>query len=389
MEILLKGGKLLTRVIARDKRKDLLDIENGLSRITQVVDDFYERLGPRNWIFHDNLPLDEIDTLLGETSDPEAAESRLIDLYRDRKKTKWWMTGLRSHDGLRVRCHQIERAHEHYRAGHFNSCTLQLIAVMDGFVNDFEPAARTGLSARDPEDMAAWDSVVGHHNGLTHVMKTFTKTIKKRIDEEVYDVYRHGIMHGSVVNFDNVIVATKAWNLLYSVADWAKATEKAATPKDRQPTFRESVGQLARNIRYRKRSDEFVPWTLDPREPDFASNPAAAAATDFLEAWCHKRWQLVVPFMSNPLPEGKSDGQAAKFVKETFDTYPIDDYMITNLTFDAVSSIEIRASATVAGELQNIQFRMLEWTVGGSLAMPGDEGTHWSLAVSAPRTFFQ
>ena len=69
--------------------------------------------------------------------------------------------------------------------------------------------------------MTARDSVVGHHLGLTHSMKTFRTTIKKRVDDEVFEVYRHGIVHGAVVNFDNVVVATKAWNMLFAVADWA------------------------------------------------------------------------------------------------------------------------------------------------------------------------
>ena len=50
---------------------------------------------------------------------------------------------------------------------------------MDGFVNDFEPDVRRGLASRDPDAMTAWDSVVGHHMGLTNALKAY-KTIKKR-----------------------------------------------------------------------------------------------------------------------------------------------------------------------------------------------------------------
>ena len=51
----------------------------------------------------------------------------------------------------------------------------------------------------------------------SNTTETFTKTIKKRVDSEVFEVYRHGIVHGSVVNFDNIVVATKAWNMLFAV----------------------------------------------------------------------------------------------------------------------------------------------------------------------------
>ncbi|MCC6177204.1 MAG: hypothetical protein IT305_18005, partial [Chloroflexi bacterium] len=45
-----------------------------MKRLTRVVDDFYERLGPRNWIFHDMLSVDRIEQLLAETSDAKSAE---------------------------------------------------------------------------------------------------------------------------------------------------------------------------------------------------------------------------------------------------------------------------------------------------------------------------
>ena len=389
MEMQLKVANLATRFIARDQREQVLKIERGMARLAQVVDDFYERLGPRNWAFHDWLSLDKVEALLSETSDAADAESRLIDLYREPDAMKWWLVWLRSEDGLLKRCHQIERAHEHYLAGHFDSCVLHLVAVMDGFVNDFEPAVRRGLPARDPDDMTAWDSIVGHHLGLTHVMKTFTKSIKKRVDEEVFEVYRHGIMHGTVVNFDNVVVATKAWNLLYAVADWAKATRNAATPSEPQPTLKETLAQHSRSRRHHKRSDEFIPRTLDAGSQEFADHPATAAATAFLEAWRHRRWQHLAPFIREALRDCNSAGQEAQRAKDIYGEYPIDDYKITSLTLDGPCTVEVRVSETGSHEPRDFRFRMIEWTADGDLALPDDEETTWRLAIWPPHTFFQ
>ena len=119
----------------------------------------------------------------------------------------------------------------------FDSAAFHLIAVMDGFVNDFEPDVRRGLASRDPDSMTAWDSVVGHHLGLTNALKDYQKTIKKRVDEEVLELHRHGIVHGAITKFDNVVVATKAWNMLFAVADWATATTKARQPEAPKPTL--------------------------------------------------------------------------------------------------------------------------------------------------------
>lgn len=238
-----------------------------MKRLTRVVDDFYERLGPRNWIFHDMLSVDRIEQLLAETSDAESAEERLIEMYRDPETMKWWTMRLRSYQGLGERFHQIERAHEHYDAEQYDSCVLHLIAVMDGFVNDFEPGERQGLHSREPDGMAAWDSVVGHHMGLTKAMATFTKTIKKRVDDEVFELYRHGIMHGSIVRFDNVVVATKAWNMPFAVADWATATTKAAEPKKPEPSWGETWSTVKRHAAYKKYQRDFAATSIDSSDP--------------------------------------------------------------------------------------------------------------------------
>lgn len=64
MEQLLRGGKFLTRFIARDQRSELIEVERELNRLADIVDRFYKQLGPRNWIFHDDLSVDSIESIL-------------------------------------------------------------------------------------------------------------------------------------------------------------------------------------------------------------------------------------------------------------------------------------------------------------------------------------
>ena len=384
----IQGGKLLTLFIARDQRKKFIELEEQAAHLAQIVDEFYERLGPRNWIFHDLLSVDKIEQILAETTDPESAELRLIELYRDQDATKWWILQLRAHEGLRQRLHQIERAREHYDAGQFDSCVLQLIAVMDGFVNDFEPGERKGLHSRNPDDMTAWDSVVGHHMGLTHGLATFTKTIKKRIDEEVFDVYRHGIMHGSVVHFNNAVVATKAWNMLFAVADWATASENAVKPKEPPPSWSDTLALLARQAAHREYRREFVSSTIDHSSSDFMSNEIVLLASDFLDAWEHGRWGIVARFMPPALRGSKSDGQVARQAKYVFERYDLKDWIIGSITYDRPSATEITAKATINAQVTEMRFRMAFWAVDGRVGIPGQEEGVWSLAVWAPDTYF-
>jgi hypothetical protein len=385
---LVQSGKLLTLVVARDQRQKILEIEQGLNRLANVVDDFYGRLGTRNWIFHDQLNVDKVEALLAETRDPAAAEERLIEIYRDAEAAKWWTLRLQPHEGLRKRLHQIHRAREHYEANQFDSCVLQLIAVMDGFVNDFEPGVRRGLTSRDPDDMTAWDSVVGHHMGLTHVMKTFSKTIKKRIDHEVFEVYRHGIVHGAVVSFDNVIVATKAWNMLFAVADWATATQKAAEPRKPEPSWSETWSIIKRNAADERYEKKFVASTLTASDPRFQDNEVILRATEFLDAWRNGRWALVSAFTPPRLLGSRSAGDAARHTKEVFGQHDLTNWEITSVTFAQANTADLRANATVNGDSSEMRFRLVLRTEDGNVAMPTDLGARWTLAVWAPHTFF-
>ncbi len=385
----IQGFKLVTLFFGRRQRAEILEVERQMKRLTRVVDDFYERLGPRNWIFHDMLSVDRIEQLLAETPDAETAEERLIEMYRDPETMKWWTMRLRSYQGLRERLHQIERAHEHYDAEQYDSCVLHLIAVMDGFVNDFEPGERQGLHSREPDEMAAWDSVVGHHMGLSHAMTTFTKTIKKRVDDEVFELHRHGIMHGSVVRFDNVVVATKAWNMLFAVADWATATTKAAEPAKPEPSWRDTWSALTRHATYKKYQRGFTPATVEASDPGFATDEVVGLASEFLGAWAKGRWGIVARFMPPLVRNSSSNGSAARQAKEAFERYGIADWIINSLTYDQASTAEIRARVTANGESTEMRFRLVFWTHDGKVGIPRHDEGSWSLAVWAPHTYFQ
>ena len=132
----IQGPKLLTLAVGREQRAELLNLEQQLNHLVDVVDRFYERLGPRNWIFHDLLNFEAVETILDETNTSEEAEQRFIALYRNEDNLTFLVRRLYGVEGLRERFHQIERACDHYDLEHFDSAVLHLIAVMDGFVKD-------------------------------------------------------------------------------------------------------------------------------------------------------------------------------------------------------------------------------------------------------------
>lgn len=132
---------------------------------------------------------------------------------------------LDSHRAWRVR---MQLAVEDYRAGRQYAVVQVLLSVMDGFVNDMDPASREGLHSEVPKT------------------STFSKTFKTHNDDPAHELDRNGIVRGMLTSYDNVVVATKAWNQLFAVTDWVQSLLDLAeeATKHPSPTIRESLRSL-------------------------------------------------------------------------------------------------------------------------------------------------
>ena len=380
----IQGSKLLTLFIARDQRSRLLQIEREMNHLASVVDRFYDRLGPRNWIFHGSLNASAVEAILDQAADIRETEQRFIEIYRHEGDLDLWTRRTSTVDGLRERAHQIERAREHYFANQFDSAALHLIAVMDGFVNDFEPDRRRGLASRDPDSMIAWDSVVGHHLGLTNALKTYSKTIKKRVDEEVYELHRHGIVHGTITRFDNVVVATKAWNMLFAVVDWATATRKARQPEAPIPTLRDVLRQVAKTARTKKTLEAWKPIRLSVSDARFEDHEIHALTMEFLTGWRDRNFGRLARFPSRHLAiRQKTAGQIAGQLRQAFDGYDLSEFLVTELENTAPAVWMSRGRAKVNDSPGIFECRWISEQPDGSFGY-GSDLAIWRLVFCEP-----
>lgn len=380
----IQGGKLLTRFIARNQRSGFLEIEQQLDHLVAVVDRFYDRLGSRNWIFHELLPISNVEAILDQAATPEEAEQGLIGIYREADKLAFWTHWLYGVEGIRERSHQIERAREHYFADQFDSAALHLIAVMDGFVNDFEPDKRRGLASRDPDEMTAWDSVVGHHLGLTNALKAYDKTVKKRVDEEVYELHRHGIVHGAITRFDNVVVATKAWNMLFAVVDWATATKKVRQPEPARTSFREVLRQMASNRRIKKELETWKPSRLSFSDVSFKDHEIYTQTVQFLTGWGECNFGALARLPSKRLDKrDTTTGQMAGRLRDVFEGFTLSEFRVTELENTAPGIWLSRGEATVNESSGTFECRWTLEEADGDFGY-GSESALWRLVFCDP-----
>lgn len=383
----LRGAKLLTRVIGRAQRQKFLEVERQVLAMAATIDRFYDLLGERHWIFHDDLHMDRMAALVEAEASAEELERRFIaEQYGDGEWLRFMVRRLHGLPAMRRRMPLLLNALDDYQAGRYYATTLVLIAVMDGFVNDLDPANRRGLHARDASELAAWDSVVGHHKGLAAAHATFTKSFKGTSDEPVYELYRNGIVHGNLTNFDNVVVATKAWNRLFAVADWAKAREKEQQPKAVQPSWSQMFQQLAENDGVKKLLAAWRPYRLTPDQADFTEHAAYKAAEAFFVAWQGQKYGVMVSVL--PWKSQQAYGKrAAGELRALYQAYRLSSARIAKLDFVAPSICMIDAVLHVNGAEVAVTMRWLHERADSDETVVEPDVGIWRLVLWGPDAF--
>lgn len=369
----IQSFKLLSRIFGPDQRSAIVELEEKVNALVENIDGFYALLGSRNWIYHENLNTEVVAAFLGKPADD--AEEDLIAYYREPDTLDRVVRHLWRFPQMQARRDLILRAREDYDAERFDSATMLLLAVMDGFVNDVEGAQRRGLHARSDDEMAAWDSVVGHHQGLSHAHRTFTKTFRKTSEDEVFELYRNGIVHGMLPNFSNVIVATKAWNRLAAVADWAKSREKQAEPKEPEPTLMESLGKLEESRRSLAAADAWSASMLTTDDEGFA-DPVHYRAAAFLEAWKAKNYGHMAATLAK-LTREESHSKNAGRIRDEYSLCELSDFKITRLDFRAPVICVVEADLVVDGDRRQAELRWIRETDKGDSAVEGVTDGDW------------
>ena len=359
-----------------------------LDRITQTVDRFYSVLGQMNWIFHERLPLDEVEQLLEQSPDAEEAQRRVLSIYADHERLDRWVRGSWLRDALYPRQGLLRRALDQFRRKEFDSCTLTLITVMDGCVQEVD--GRRGLHAQEPDGMGAWDSVVAHHMGLTHALETYLKPIKRRCDGEVFELYRHGIVHGLIMNYDNRIVATKAWNMLLALVDWADAREEEqrAMEAGDPPTVTELLAEAAEGGKRVARMNAWERRKVAATDPSVATLEAVQLTDTFMRAWHAKNYGQIASIAHRVWYSDKTDGWIAGEMRRKFSGHNLDQYQVTEVDSTTNNVWQINGTATVNDVPGTFGCRWAVQMPDGRTGTPGDVGP-WRLVNCEPHAWHE
>lgn len=313
-----------------DVMENAQDAEKKLDELVALVDDFYRLLGNRNWVFSDALNLDRMKVVVSKPS-PEESEQELIAYLREDDVLHGMINRLRRFPDMRTRLPLLQKAEHDFLDGRYYSSVLVTISMMDGFVNDAFKDERRGLASRSPEEMSVEDCAAAVWNGLPLVQRVFTKSFRKRCDHTVFEVYRHGIVHGMITDYDNVVVASKAWCMLFAVVDWVDARTKEREAKDNESeklfkTIANSIDMRVKMDEWDKKLDEWRAHFVDIDNPSDPDKEVLDSCVSYLEAWKTNNFGQLGSFFPNFIR--KSPRAQAGEARSLYSSHPICRYSI-------------------------------------------------------------
>lgn len=338
-----------------DARRAARGITEELDGLVSLVDDFYRLLGDRNWVFSDVLNLDRMRKVVAQPT-PEEAERELIEYLKEKDVLHWMITRLNRFPDMRPRIPLLEKAERDYLEGRYYSSVLVTVSMMDGFVNDAFKAKRRGLHTREAKELHSKDCVATVWDGLPSVQKSYTRSVSAREDKPVYEVYRNGIMHGMITDYDNDVVASKAWCMLFAVGDWVDSvTREQKEDEGNRQSLVETLRRLS-EIRERNAENDIKlnAWKKHQVNLEYPISPddeVLRSCNDFLEAWKAKNYGALGSFFPNTV--GMTPGKLAGQARELYSPHPIEECGIEEID---------RPAAAIALARINLRFQNKTWT---------------------------
>lgn len=383
---MLRGMQLLGWFRGRKGRAQTRELRNSLDEITGVVGRFYAVLGERGWIFHDDLDLAAMSDI-ASSPDAKFAEQRLITYYMSGDHLQWSLRRLGHHAAMRPRLALAQRALHDYQEHRFYSCVLVLLSVVDGFVNDFDISRRKGLHARESEEMSAWDKAAGHHQGLANAHRTYTQRVSKLDSSEQFELRRNGIVHGMLPNFDNPVIATKAWNLLFAVSDWADGEVARLTPKEDEPTLRETLRRYSDFQALKKKSDAVEPYEVPGSDPNAGGLREYVAASEFLLRWEKQQWGLIGELFIRFGEQPRDMGKQAREARTLYENTPLESWSIARVRRATSSLAFIDVNLIVDGVSRPGVIRFVLCDESNRIELDPDAGG-WFVSPYYPESFW-
>ena len=160
--------------------------------------------------------------------------------------------------------------------------------------------------------------------------------------------YRHGILHGWEMAYDNNLVAAKSWAALLAIREWAMRSERGERDRpEPEPTFQDLLSQIQANEDVKKKIAAWKPRSLTVgedvppcRDPsDYQGGSPERALVEFLYLWSVRNYRIHDP--SSPGCTTSTGEVSPAQVREVYHDMELASFRIQAIRDEAPSRTEI------------------------------------------------
>lgn len=367
--------------------KQVPNLVSKTEELVNMPDRFNERFSKKGWIAYESMNFELMSKAvkLADEGKFEEANELIVEHFNE-DTLKWGLTFMKALEEYRIRDHLAQKAKQDYLEGRYHACVPVVLTIIDGIVNDVE---QKGFFA-EGIDLTAWDSIAAHSTGLQELSRLFNSPRKKTTTEEITVPYRHGILHGRDLGFDNEIVAAKAWATLFAIRDWALAIrqgKKHPKEKEPEPSFIEVLKSYAKTQEQKKKLEAWKPRDLTPGKDfseaglpeDYENNSPEYALSLFLHYWEKSNYgkmaSLIKTFVDAPL--SKRAGE----IRKQFQGKILTGFKLVKINDFAAAMTEISLELDIQYEerriTKEIGVRIINEDQNGNPVIRGESGGNW------------
>lgn len=384
---------------------DLDELTEGIERLASTPDRFNQHFVDRGWVIHEDMNFDVAQEAieLAEAGQLDEAEALLVEYY-DPPTIEFQLVRMKQLDAFLPRWPLAHKALEDYKEGRYHACVPVVLAMTDGLVQQvFVDVQGKGRNfSAEETSLEAWDSIAAHSKGLEALRDLVLTSRKTTRAEEISVPYRHGIMHGMDLGYDNQLVAAKAWSTLFAVGEWARKAEQGELerPDDDEgdprlmETLQDATETMEETERVREAVAEWEPRDLIVGEDipvqgapeDYPEGTPERALVEILHYWKENNYGYLAKRLLDFDGTPKDPGD----VRTQFEIFQLHDSRLVGIedTSPVITDITVEIERNISDERQRgtIEMRMARVDEDGDPAISG-EGTwttHTEINLLAP-----
>lgn len=304
----LRRGRPLLKMVGIKLDADLIERTISMGQgLLEVADDFNQLFASRGWVACGAINLDAARAAIATAKAGrwEDADRLLADAYSP-QLVRIYVRQLGQLRCFAKRERLALLAVEDYEAERYHACIPVALALLDGMGQEL-----TGANFfRNTLRIKAKESFLEIGPGIAELLKGLSLTRKSTTVDPISMPYRHGIVHGTDLGYDNRIVAAKAWAALLAVGHYA--TDYLTPPPTPQPSLMEtlkSIGETQKRIEELERAQNaWLPRTADDLRAlvsarRFLAGTPEGAADALLKAWSAKNFGSIASGTADALNE--------------------------------------------------------------------------------------